>query len=162
MDLRSNEEIRGDLSFLVDKASEGLSARMATALSAIDLTAREYCVLAKADSGELTQGQIAEIALLDKTTMVVTLDGLERAGLARRVPSPVDRRARLVVTTDEGRRVVGEARVIIDALYADVLGVLAPAQRDVLLDALVLLVGRGGPLADGPQTSAKPRRTSRT
>ena len=77
MDVRSDEEIRSDLSFLVDKASEGLAARMAAALAAIDLTVREYCVLAKADSGELTQGQIAEIALLDKTTMVVTLDGLE-------------------------------------------------------------------------------------
>ncbi|MEK8105286.1 MarR family winged helix-turn-helix transcriptional regulator [Micromonospora sp. M12] len=41
---------------------------------------------------------------MDKTTMVVTLDQLERAGLAERRPVPTDRRARLVAVTPAGRR----------------------------------------------------------
>ena len=39
---------------------------------------------------------------LDKTTMVVTLDELEAAGLAERRPSPTDRRARVIAVTKAG------------------------------------------------------------
>ncbi|MFC5137110.1 MarR family winged helix-turn-helix transcriptional regulator [Actinomycetospora rhizophila] len=147
-----------DLSFLVDKASESLAARMTTALADLGLTARQYCVLDKASAGDRTQGQIAEDALLDKTTMVTTLDGLERAGLARRVPSPTDRRARIVETTAEGEALVEKAATVISALYDEVLGVLG-ADRDAVVGGLTRLVE--GPLrGDGHDT--RPRRSSRT
>ena len=163
MDTRSDAEIRGDLSFLFDKAGQVLNVRMTAALAELGITPRGYCVLSKAVPGELTQGELAEIALLDKTTMVVTMDQLEGAGLARRLPSPTDRRARIVQTTDEGRRVVEHARKLIDGVYAEVLGVLPEPARDALLDAMVALVGRGGPLS-GPPAGAprRPRRAART
>jgi DNA-binding MarR family transcriptional regulator len=147
-----------DLSFLLDKTSESLAARMTTALADLGLTARQYCVLDKASAGDRTQGQIAEDALLDKTTMVTTLDGLERAGLARRVPSPTDRRARLVETTDEGEALVAKAAAVIQGLYDEVLGVLA-ADREVVVDGLTRLVE--GPLR-GDVDDVRPRRSSRT
>jgi DNA-binding MarR family transcriptional regulator len=147
-----------DLSFLVDKASESLAARMSAALADLGLTARQYCVLDKASGGDRTQGQIAEEALLDKTTMVTTLDGLERAGLARRVPSPTDRRVRLVATTPEGEALVEKAATVIQGLYDEVLGVLG-ADRDAVVDGLTRLVE--GPLRGDPQ-ERPPRRSSRT
>lgn len=162
MDTRSNEEIRGDLSFLLDKASQSLTARMTSALSEVGVTPRGYCVLSKAAPGELTQGEIAEIALLDKTTMVVTMDHLEGAGLARRTPSPTDRRARIVETTEAGGEVVVKARSIIDGVYDDVLGVLSDQEREVFLDAMVKLVGVGGPLSDRPQVEGVPRRREKS
>jgi MarR family transcriptional regulator for hemolysin len=157
VDKRTDAEIRGDLSFLFDKASQGLTARMNAALAELGITPRGYCVLSKALPGELTQGELAEIALLDKTTMVVTMDHLERAGMARREPSPTDRRARIVQTTDAGREVVEQARKIIDGVYAEVLGVLPAPQREVLLDALVALVGADGPLAAPELAASRPR-----
>jgi MarR family transcriptional regulator for hemolysin len=160
MAVRSDDEIRGDLSYLFDKASQALAGRMTAALAELDITPRDYCVLSKAMPGELTQGELAEIALLDKTTMVVTLDHLEGAGLARRTPSRTDRRARIVETTDEGDRVVAKARTIIHGLYDEVLGALPDAQRSVLLDALVALVGAGGPLSTVEPTPNAPRRRS--
>src|SRR3954464_14886799 len=144
-----------DLSFLVDKASESLAVRMTAALADLGLTARQYCVLDKAWAGDRTQGQIAEEALLDKTTMVTTLDGLERAGLARRIPSPTDRRARLVATTDAGEAPVQQgaagvrvekAAAVIQDLYDEVLIALGP-EREAVVDGLSRLVGPGGPLA---------------
>jgi MarR family transcriptional regulator for hemolysin len=164
MDKRTDAEIRGDLSFLFDKASQGLTARMNAALAELGITPRGYCVLSKAMPGELTQGELAEIALLDKTTMVVTMDHLEKSGLARREPSPTDRRARIVRTTDAGCEVVERARKIIDGVYAEVLGVLPEPQREALLDALVTLVGQDGPLAAPELAASRPRarRSSRT
>lgn len=158
MDARSDDEIRGDLSYLFDKAGHVLTTRMTAALAEVGITPRGYCVLSKAMPGRLTQGELAELALLDKTTMVVTLDHLEAAGLARRRPSPTDRRARIVETTEEGVRVVDRARAVIDGLYADVLGVLSGAERTALLDALVRLVGDGGPLSVPLPVDNLPRR----
>ena len=60
--------------------------------------------------GELTQSQLAELCALDKTTMVVTLDELERAGLAERRPSSTDRRARIIAVTEAGERIVARGR----------------------------------------------------
>ena len=159
MGTRSDAEMRSDLSFLFDKASQVLTVRMGAALAELGITPRGYCVLSKALPGTLTQGELAELGLLDKTTMVVTMDHLEQAGLARRVPSPTDRRARIVVPTEEGRLVVEKARKLIDGLYAEVLGVLPDAGREALLDAMVALVGQAGPLSDGP--AGAPRRSRR-
>jgi DNA-binding MarR family transcriptional regulator len=158
MDTRSDDEIRADLSYLFDKASQALAARMGTVLGEVDMSVRDYCVLSKAGAGELTQGELAEQALLDKTTMVVALDHLEKAGLARRTPSPVDRRARIVRTTEAGDAAVAKARGVIDDLYGEVLGVLTDDQRAVLLDALVRLVGRDGPLSAVEPNPHAPRR----
>jgi MarR family transcriptional regulator for hemolysin len=129
VDTRSDDEIRADLSYLFDKASQALAARMGTVLGELGMTVREFCVLAKAGAHELTQGELAELALLDKTTMVVTCDNLEKAGLAQRTPSPADRRVRIVRTTEAGDEKVAKARGVIDDLYAEVLGVLPSSAR---------------------------------
>ncbi|MDL5155032.1 MarR family winged helix-turn-helix transcriptional regulator [Actinomycetospora termitidis] len=153
-------DLEPDLGLLFGAAHEGIQARLARALGDLDLTARQYCVLGKADSGTLTQGQIAEAALLDKTTMVVTLDALQTAGLARREPHPNDRRARVVVTTAEGSRLFEKAAAVVRGLYDEVLGALPAAQRDVLVEALTSLIATGGPL-DVPADDPRPRRSSR-
>lgn len=147
MDSRSAAEIRADLSYLLDKAGQVLTSRLGAALAELDLTARDYCVLAKARPGTRTQGELAELALLDKTTMVVTVDRLEAAGLARREASESDRRARIVRVTPAGERLVERAAAVIDGVYGEVLGALPEREREILLDALVRLVGDGGPLA---------------
>lgn len=71
-----------DLSFLFSQASHVLETQMAAAFTEIGITPREYCVLFHAQEAERTQIQLAKISDLDKTTMVVTVDELEKAGLA--------------------------------------------------------------------------------
>lgn len=68
-----------DLSYLLDHTSHVLRTRMAAALGEIGLTARMHCVLVHAVGEERTQIQLAEIGDMDKTTMVVTIDALEKA-----------------------------------------------------------------------------------
>ena len=91
-------------------------------------------------TGEHTQIELARLVGLDKTTMVVTLDELEAAGLAERRPSPTDRRARVIAVTKEGRRKVREADAIFQAIRDDVLAALPEAERDVFVDMLRRLV----------------------
>ena len=147
-----------DLSFLLAHTSWVLSTQMTAALAEIGMTPRGYCVLNHALGGELTQIELAKLADVDKTTMVVTMDELEAEGLAERRPSPADRRARIVVVTEEGRRVAAAGAQIVDRVHDDVLRALPEAERDVLTSALTRLAG--GHLAT-PADNEQPVRRRR-
>ncbi|MFI1357511.1 MarR family winged helix-turn-helix transcriptional regulator [Streptomyces sp. NPDC020898] len=147
--------IEPDLSFLLDHTSHVLRSKMAAALAEIGLTARMHCVLVHALEGERTQIQLAEIGDMDKTTMVVTVDALEKAGLAERRPSSTDRRARIIAVTDEGARVAGQSQKIVDRVHRDALAALPDGDRKVLLRALNHLV------EDGLTTPTEAPRTAR-
>lgn len=142
--------------YLFNQASHALGTEMNAALGVLGITARDHCVLAKAVEANRTQKEIAELALLDKTTMVVTVDALEKAGLVRRVPSPTDRRARIIEVTPKGRKVVATSTAIIDDLFRGVLGALPAADRAVFVDGLTRLVDER--LADPPHVPNPPRR----
>ncbi|WP_042393943.1 MarR family winged helix-turn-helix transcriptional regulator [Streptacidiphilus carbonis] len=129
-----------DLSFLLDHSSHVLRTRMSAALAEIGLTARMHCVLIHALEEERTQAQLAEIGDMDKTTMVVTVDALEEAGLAERRPSSRDRRARIIAVTEEGARVAEQSQQIVDGVHQRALDTLPAAARESLLNALNLLV----------------------
>ena len=79
-----------DLSMLLNQAGYALTSRLSAALEELGISVRIYCALAKAAEGEYTQGQLAELAWMDKTTMVVTLDEMEARGLAERRHAPGD------------------------------------------------------------------------
>ena len=145
-----------DLACLLSQASHALATELTVRLSEVGITPRSYCVLSRAMSGELTQSQVAELCALDKTTMVVTLDALERDGLAERRPSSTDRRARIIGVTKEGERVATAAGAIVALTYSDVLAALPEDQRDTFLDCLNRLVA--GRLSHPPDCSKPPRR----
>lgn len=72
--------------------------------------ARGYQVLAAVVNEELpTQAALASFLSIDRTVMTYLLDKLETVGLVERKPIPGDRRARRVVATADGRRVLAEA-----------------------------------------------------
>ncbi|MFC4017401.1 MarR family winged helix-turn-helix transcriptional regulator [Micromonospora sp. GCM10011542] len=130
-----------DLMFLLSWASHALQAEHAAGLAELGISPRAHYVLAQARAGNLTQREIGERCGVDKTTMVVTLDQLEQAGLAQRRPSPTDRRARLVAVTPEGERVLERAREVVRGIQDEVLASLPEQDREALLRALATLVG---------------------
>jgi DNA-binding MarR family transcriptional regulator len=129
-----------DLSFLLDHTSHVLRTQMAAALAEIGLTARMHCVLVHALEEERTQIQLAELGDMDKTTMVVTIDALEKAGLAERRPSGTDRRARIVAVTEKGAEVAKRSQEIVDGVHRAALGSLPEEEAEVLVRALNRLV----------------------
>ncbi|NUP04358.1 MAG: winged helix-turn-helix transcriptional regulator [Nonomuraea sp.] len=129
-----------DLSFLFDRGGHMLRMRMAAALAEIGLTARMHCVLVHALEAERTQIQLAELGDMDKTTMVVTVDALEKEGLAERRPSSTDRRARIIAVTEKGAQVARRSQEIVDGVHRDALASLPEDERDVLLRAMTRLI----------------------
>lgn len=138
---RPPTRVAPDLLLLMSQASHALATELTAALAGLGISPRAHCVLSKATTGELTQKQLAELCNLDKTTMVVTIDELERAGLAERVAQASDRRARIITVTEAGRRVVAEAQQVVDQVYGDVLAALPAGERDAFVDGLTRLAG---------------------
>ena len=129
-----------DLLFLINQAGFALNAEMSSLLGEIGISPREFCVLSHALKGETTQIRLAELSALDKTTMVATLDRLERAGLAERRLSSTDRRARIVAVTAAGRDAVDRAQQVVEQMYANILDALPKDDRKVFLRSLIALV----------------------
>jgi DNA-binding MarR family transcriptional regulator len=148
-----------DLSFLLDHTSHVLRTRMSAALAEIGLTARMHCVLVHAMQEERTQIQLAEIGDMDKTTMVVTVDALEKAGLAERRPSSKDRRARIIVVTEEGARVAERSQEIVDRVHEKALATLTKDEREIFLRAMNrLAAGHLAASAENPQPVRRARQ----
>ncbi len=121
-------------------ASHVLSTELTAALAGLGITPRGNCVLTSALPGDRTQIQLADVCQLDKTTMVVTIDELEAAGMVERQTSSTDRRARIIVVTDRGREVHSRARKVVAGVYRDVLGALPENERSGFVDGLTRLV----------------------
>ncbi len=133
-------DVELDLLLLLGQASHALATELTARLSNLGLTPRAHCVLAHARRRELTQNELAAECGLDKTTMVVTLDELERAGLAIRRASSTDRRVRLVSVTAAGGRKVAQADAIVAQVNADVLSTLPRRERRAFAAGLRRLV----------------------
>lgn len=148
--------LASDLCWLLSRASHGLTTEFTAALEELGISPRQHSVLLTAMTGEFTQTEIARMVGLDKTTMVVTVDELERGGLAERRPSMTDRRARVIVVTDEGERFVREADKVLDRVRDDVLSAVAPEDREAFLRGLATLAC--GRLAEPAACSQPVRR----
>src|ERR687887_1523882 len=149
------EPLCDNLCWLLSRASYTLTTELTAALEGLGISPRAHAVLAAAATGEHTQTQLARMVGLDKTTMVVTLDELEAAGLAERRPSKTDRRARVIAVTAAGRTKVAEAGEVVARVQDDVLSVLPPREREAFLKALDGLVC--GPLS-APAACSRPVR----
>ena len=155
------DDVPVDLSFLLNQAAYALEARLATALAGVGVSVREYCVLMKAAEVERTQNEVAELAGLDKTTMVVALDRLEQEGLVKRRVSELDRRARIVTVTKKGLAAYDRARRIVDAINHEVLTSLSAGDRMALVRGLTGLTSGEGLLAKPSHVAPQRRKQVR-
>ncbi|WP_027341571.1 MarR family winged helix-turn-helix transcriptional regulator [Hamadaea tsunoensis] len=129
-----------DLMFLLSWAHHALLTEETAGLADLGITPRDRWLLERAKDSDLTQRELADLCGLDKTTMVVVIDKLEKEGLVERRPSSVDRRAWIINVTPKGRKVLGKADVVIERTQAEILSTIDPAVRDGLVGGLSQLV----------------------
>ncbi|MFF0492313.1 MarR family winged helix-turn-helix transcriptional regulator [Nocardia sp. NPDC003482] len=89
-----------------------------------------------AENGPLSQRALVDQLQLDKSSMVYIIDELEKQGLAERRRDDRDRRSYAVHITDAGRDRLLAATATADAVVADLLAPLSPAEREQLHDLL--------------------------
>lgn len=106
---------------------------------------RDFGVLSVVASNPgITQQALGESAGVDPSTMVATLDMLEKRGLAERRPHAADRRKRAVHVTPEGRQALKQGRRVAAAAARDVFEPLTPEEREQLHGLLLKLSGLTG------------------
>lgn len=131
------DPLRSDLGWALRAISIAFQSRAGDAVAGIPSGARGYLVLLAVSGDETpSQLQLAQTLGLDKTRMTYLLDDLAKAGLVERTTDPADRRARLTTLTADGRRTFDHAKRSISAVEDDLLGALAPIDRDAFRTAL--------------------------
>jgi DNA-binding MarR family transcriptional regulator len=126
-----------------------------------------------AESGPLTQIELATTMAIDRTAMVYLLDDLEDKALVERVRSPHDRCAFLIHLTPDGRDAQRRAAAALDGAAETLLTPLNAAERRNLNDLLARIATHwqeravrptdpGGsqatPKATSDEAPARPRR----
>ena len=133
------------MGWLMSRASYALGVALTEGLSPLGLNLRDYAVLIAAEravetGSPRTQLALSRAARLDKSTMVVALDSLEKGGLVERRPDPTDRRARVVEPTNAGRELLARAEGIVMDVENEVLTDLDPEEKRALRGLLRRLV----------------------
>lgn len=90
--------------------------------------------------GPLSQQSLAAHTDVDPSTLVSTLDVMEREGYARREKNPEDRRAYLVRLTERGERQVPRLFALWDEVEERLLAPLGDEERSRLHDSLSRLI----------------------
>ena len=124
----------GQLLFVAQQAAQALAIER---LEPLGLSPRVWGVLSTlAESGPLTQIELATTMAIDRTAMVYLLDDLEQRALVERVRSPQDRRAFLIHLTPGGRDAQRQAAAALDGAAETLLTPLDAADRRHLIDLL--------------------------
>jgi DNA-binding MarR family transcriptional regulator len=85
-----------------------------TTLAELDLRPAQYSVLLVLERNPgSTQTAVAAALGIQRANFVALLDGLERKGLARRAPSPTDRRSHALGLTPRGHEVLVRANTLV-------------------------------------------------
>lgn len=95
--------------------------------------------------------ELAARARVSRPAMAELVDDLQRLGVVERRPDPSDRRAKLIVLTDQGRDAVRAGDAIIAGLEAEYAGIVGAEEFDGLCAVLQQLVDRH------PSRGAAPR-----
>lgn len=109
--------------------------------------------------GPCSMTELAQAAVIDRTSLTRTVDVLTGKGLAARWTPPQDRRAVLVDATPDGKRLAEAVETETEALERRLFVDLSPDDQDRLAAGLEKILaqtpGRGG-LADGAERPADP------
>jgi DNA-binding MarR family transcriptional regulator len=108
-----------------------------------DLRPRHGAVLAYLDEVGIRLVDLARVAGRNKQTIAAILDELEKTGYVFRTTDPTDRRAKLILPTERGRKakqIADDILADMEARYAEQLGQRRYAQFKRALQALTMSV----------------------
>src|SRR2546425_7294868 len=136
---------------LARRFSQICTAAAAESLAGSDLTPQEFGVLAYINKivgePEIDQSSLAARLGIDHAHTSLRIDRLESRGLLERRVNGDDRRARLLRLTRRGENLFARLGPQTRAGQERILAVLAPAERELLLDLLVRVIENNRELA---------------
>jgi len=130
------------LGFLLSRAHQGFRARMAAALEGSGLHLGQVAILGVlAQSNDLSQRELSSLTGIEKSSMVIFLDALEKGNWVERKKHPTDRRAHLVALTEEGRSRMMPVGKRLERAEAENLSIFSQEELGTLTELLTRLTG---------------------
>jgi DNA-binding MarR family transcriptional regulator len=122
------------------RAARALARQFDQVLKPVGLTNQQFSLLMALNRpAPPAMGAVADLLAMDRTTLTAALKALERRGLVRTALPPEDRRARLLILTEAGARVLAAAVPIWRETHAAIEQQLAGFDPDALRSALGLI-----------------------
>jgi DNA-binding MarR family transcriptional regulator len=135
------EALRSGIGFLVTRLHAPMRTEFTAALAPIGIEPPHVGVLTALEAtGPVSQSELARIFAVSGAHMVQLVDELEERGLVERRRLPTDRRAQVLHVLPGAREKLAAAVDLADAVVAQSLTALTPAERDRLLDLLRKLI----------------------
>ncbi|NGM34110.1 MarR family transcriptional regulator [Methylobacterium sp. DB0501] len=134
------QEVR--IGFLVHDVSRMRRTLFDQAMRPLGITRSQWWVLSQLSrhvSSGMLQTELARDLDVGKVTVGGLIDRLEAAGYVRRVPDQVDRRAKRIVVTPQGRDILDQMVTVGRGLNEIILAGLAPAEIEAAERALEVM-----------------------
>jgi DNA-binding MarR family transcriptional regulator len=107
-------------------------------LARLNLTAVQAMILGFLyEEDGVTSRSLGDRTVLDSATLTGVLDRLEALGLIERRPNPADRRAILILLTDQGRGIAAEIAKIMQTANQELFTTFSPEEEKQLREALI-------------------------
>jgi DNA-binding MarR family transcriptional regulator len=136
---------RRSAAFLLAAAHRLTRARMVEALGGEPIHMGHVVLLASLwEQNDLTQTQLTAVSGIEKSSVVLFLDVLEKDGWVQRRAHPTDRRAHHVHLTDAGRKRFVRIAQKLEAAEKQSFSALSPAERIELEKLLSKLISSMG------------------
>ena len=139
---RRREEIAlgvldGHLGYFVRRLQVWIFQDFVRSLAAHDVRPAQFSVLVVIEANPgLSQADLADTLGIERARLVRLLDGLEKRGLTRRQPSPIDRRSHALFLTEAGEAALKPIKALAAEHEAHLAERLGAGKRDALLEAL--------------------------
>ena len=118
------------IGFLVGDVSRLLRRAFDVRARSIGVTRPQWRMLTTLSRNEgVNQGRLAELLDVEPITLCRMVDRLSDAGLVERRPDPADRRAWRIFLSDSAHPIIGELRLLADALLDDALDGVPAKER---------------------------------
>lgn len=115
------------------------------------LTPVQYAALTAIGSQDQTDAtRLSSMIAYDRSTIGNILDRLEKRALIRRVPSPNDRRQKLISLTDQGRKLLADCESAVQRVQSRIVGVLTRKEREQFLEFLTRIVELNNDVTSAP------------
>lgn len=126
---------------LLHRAGQCAADIFTAEMAGLDLTPRQFAVLLTVSQNEgLSQTDLVMLTGIDRSTLADIVRRMLKKGLLQRRRTREDARAYAVKLTDEGTRILAEARPKVEAVDARILQTLSSEQQATLVADLKLIV----------------------
>ena len=146
--------------FLLNRCSAHIREVTKQALKPLGIVPRHYGIIATLYSeGSLPQQTIGEKIEIDRASMVLLVDALEKKQLVVRSTHPKDRRYHLIYLTPSGKKLFEKMVMLVEDVEEEFLSTLTPSEKEVLGKILMKLIKKTLAPAQ-PSTNSRARRAS--